>query len=100
MVEEKRKKGDTQWAKFHIVVVGQNIVYCWPGYCMMHLRILHIVFVGHNVTYCWSAEEGGPGEYCMENNPKTINRQRMRDVTSSFILGWIGYVFENFLWAC
>ena len=94
MVEEKRNRGNIQCAKLHVIVVGQNIVYCWPEYCMMHLRILHIVFVGHNVTYCWSAEEGGPGEYCMENNPKTINRQRMRDVTSSCASYWVGLNFE------
>ena len=115
MVEEAKKRGVSSLQNcmlkllvriLHMVFVGQdivytifvvqNIAYCWPEYCIMHLRILHIVFVRHNVTYCWSAEEGGPGEYCMENNPKTINRQRMRDVTSSSSY-WVGLVFENFL---
>ena len=92
MVEEKRKRGNIQYAKLHVIVVGQNIVYCWPEYCIMHLRILHIVFVGHNVTYCWSAEEGGSGGILHGEQPQD-NKQTKDErchIILCFILGWIG----------
>ena len=54
----------------YTIVVGQNIAYCWPEYCIMHLRILYIVFVGHNVTYCWSAEEGVRGNIAWRTTPR------------------------------
>ena len=69
-MEEKKKRGDIQCAKLHIIVVGENIVDCWSEYCIIHLRILHIVFVGHNVTYCWSAEEGVRGNIAWRTTPR------------------------------